>query len=293
MSAMLGVALLVGTGARADDAKAATPDEKTLKERSEAFIKAFDDGDAKALAAFWTTDGDYIDQAGHVMTGRDAIEAAFKKQFAAVKGAKLRINTTSQRIKGDLCISDGTTEIIYPNDEPPTGARFTAVLVKQDGQWLLASVRDAVLTPGSNNEHLQELEWLVGDWTGEAEKGEMAKASYSWAENDNFLVSSFAVTLKDVPVAGGTQWIGWDAAAKNIRSWTFTSNGGFHEGVWSHDGNTWTIKVTATTPDGKKGAATVTITKVDDDHLTWQSTKRTLDGQPAPDSDVVKMKRVK
>jgi uncharacterized protein (TIGR02246 family) len=281
--------LLAAPFARAEDAA----EEKALKARAEEFIAAFDKGDTKALAAFWTEDGDYIDQAGHVMSGREAIQAAFEKQFAAVKRAKLRILTKSLRVKGDLAIEDGTTELIYPNDAPPTGARYTAVHVKQDGKWYLASVRDAILVPPSNHEHLQELDWLAGDWTGEAEKGEVAKASYSWAENDNFLVSSFATTLKEMPVAGGTQWIGWDAAAKQIRSWAFTSNGGFAEGVWSRDGNKWTAKVTATTPDGKKGSATVTITKVDGDQLTWQSTKRSLDGKDLPDSAVVKMKRAK
>lgn len=147
--------------------------------------------------------------------------------------------------------------------------------------------------PPSNHAHLQELGWLEGDWVDEGEKGELAKATYYWAENDNFLVSSFVTTLKDVPVAGGTQWIGWDGAAKHIRSWPFNSNGGFAEGTWSRAGDRWTVNVSATPRDGKKMSATVVITKVNDDHLTWQSTKRSVDGTSLPDSDVIKMKRSK
>jgi uncharacterized protein (TIGR02246 family) len=291
--AVLGLALLAGPGTGADD-KGNAAEEKALKARAEEFIAAFDKGDAKALAEFWTADGDYVDQAGHTLSGRKAIEAAFEKQFAATKGAKLRIRTAALRfVKPDLAIEDGTTELLYPNDAPPTGARYTAVHVKQDGKWYLASVRDAILVPPSNHEHLEELAWLTGEWVDEAEKGEVAKATYSWAENDNFLVSAFVTTLKDVPVAGGTQWIGWDGAAKNIRSWSFNSNGGFSEGTWSRDGDKWTVKVTAIPRDGKKVTATVTITKVDADHLTWQSTKRSVDSKPLPDTDVVKMKRAK
>jgi uncharacterized protein (TIGR02246 family) len=268
--------------------------EEALKKRAAEFVAAFEKGDAKALAGFWTPDGDYVDQAGHALSGRKAIEKAFEKQFAAAKGAKLRITTTSLRfVRDDFAIEDGTTELLYANDAPPTAARYTAIHVKQDGEWYLASVRDAILVSPSNHDNLRELEWLAGDWVGEAEKGEVAKATYSWAENDNFLVSSFVTTLKDVPVAGGTQWIGWDGAGKHIRSWSFNSSGGFAEGTWSRDGDKWAVKVSATPRDGKKVSATVVITKVDDDHLTWQSTKRSLGGQAAPDSDVVKMKRAK
>ena len=212
MSALMGLVLLVGSRTWAEDAKDNAKAKKALKARAEEFTKAFDKGDAKALAEFWTTDGDYVDQAGHTLNGRKAIEAAFEKQFAAAKGAKLIISDhVAARRQGrprHRRRHDGTH---LPRRRPPTGARYTAIHVKQDGKWYLASVRDAILVPPSNHEHLRELDWLAGDWVDEAEKGEVAKASYSWAENDNFLVSSFVTTLKDVPVAGGTQWIGWDA----------------------------------------------------------------------------------
>jgi uncharacterized protein (TIGR02246 family) len=290
---MLALALVVGTLARAEE-KANSKETEALKARAEEFTKAFDKGDAKALSEFWTADGDYVDQAGHTLKGHKEIEAAFEKQFETAKGARLRITTTSLRVlKDDLAIEDGTTELLYPNDAPPTTARYTAVHVKQGGQWYLASVRDAVYVPPSNHDKLRELEWLAGDWADEAEKGEAAKATFSWAENDNFLVSSFVATLKDVPVAGGTQWIGWDGAAKTIRSWSFNSNGGFSEATWSREGNKWTSKSNATLSDGKKLTGTNVITKVDADHFTFQSTKRTLDGKELPDGDVVKMKRAK
>jgi uncharacterized protein (TIGR02246 family) len=293
LSALLGLVLLLGAGTRADD-KGNAADEKALKKRAEDFIAAFNAGDAKAVAGFWTPDGDYVDEAGHALNGRKAIQEAFEKEFAAAKGAKLRINPTSLRfVKPDLAIEDGTTEVVYPGDLPPAGARYTVVHVKQDGQWYLASVRDAVLVPPSGHDNLQNLDWLTGDWVDEAQQGESAKASFSWAENDNFLVSTFVVTLKDVPVAGGTQWIGWDGAAKGIRSWSFGSNGGISEGTWSRDGDKWTVKTTATMRDGKKATATNVITKVNDDHFTWQSTNRSADGKALPDTEVVKMKRAK
>jgi uncharacterized protein (TIGR02246 family) len=294
VSGLLCLLLLIGSGMCAGDDKGNATEEKALKARAEAFVQAFNNGDAKALADFWTPDGDYVDQAGHTLSGRKAIQEAFEKQFTAAKGAKLKITPASLRfVKPDLAIEDGTTELFYGPDAPPTGARYTAVHVKQDGQWHLASVRDAVLVPPSNHDNLRDLDFLAGDWVDEADKGESARASFSWAENDNFLVSTFAVTLKDVPIGGGTQWIGWDGAEKRIRSWSFDSNGGFTEGTWTKDGDKLVVKTSATLRDGKKASATNIITKVDPDHFTWQSTQRSVDGNKLPDTEVVKMKRAK
>ena len=55
---------------------AAEPDaqQAAIHNTAAAFIEAFHKGDAKALAAFWTPDGDYIDDTGRVLTGREAIE---------------------------------------------------------------------------------------------------------------------------------------------------------------------------------------------------------------------------
>jgi hypothetical protein len=134
---------------------------------------------------------------------------------------------------------------------------------------------------------------LTGDWVDESEKGEVGSVSYSWAENDNFLVASFVTTLKDVPAKIGTLWVGWDGAGKQVRSWGFYSNGAISEGTWSGDGNKWTARVTSTMRDGKKLSATNILTRVDADHATWQSTKRTVDGKKLADTDLVKMKRAK
>jgi len=164
--------------------------------------------------------------------------------------------------------------------------------VKKDGEWYLKSVRDSVAAPPSNGDHLEDLEWLIGEWAGESEKGESGNATFSWADNENFIVSEFATTLNGSAVYGGTQWIGWDAIDKQIRSWSFYSGGGFGQAVWTKDGDKWLIKTTARTADGQKVSATNVVTKADNDHMTWQMTKLTVDGKSLPDPKPVKMKRV-
>jgi uncharacterized protein (TIGR02246 family) len=262
--------------------------------RAQEFIAAFNRGDAKAVAGFWTPDGDYIDQAGKQYKGRAALEKMYQKVFAERKGAKLAVTVTSARMVGsDVAMEDGITEVTPADGGPPTVARFSAVLVKRDGVWYFESVHDLVASPPSNADHFEDLAWLIGDWAGEETKGESATASYTWAENRNFIVSSFNTTLNGIPVVGGTQWIGWDAVDKRVRSWSFYSGGGFGEATWSREGNAWSIRTTARTADGKQISATNVLTRVDADHATWQMTKLTVDGQSHADPKPVKLKRVK
>ncbi len=261
--------------------------------RAQEFIAAFEKGDAKAVAAFWTETADYVDETGREFKGRAAIEKMYEKFFAENKGMKLNIIVTSARMIGtDTALEDGITEVT-PAEGLPSSARFSAVLVRKNNEWFFESVRDSIPHPPSNAEQFEDLEWLLGEWAGESEKGESAKATYEWAENRNFIVSSFATTVDGVPVVGGTQWIAWDAVDKQIRSYSFYSGGGIGEAVWTKDGNTWTATVNAKTSAGKKISTTNILTKTDNDHMTWQVTRLTIDGQATPDAKPMKLKRVK
>jgi uncharacterized protein (TIGR02246 family) len=290
-------ALLLSLAARPGPAqrpKDNPKDDAALQKSAEAFVEAFHKGDAKALAAFWVPDGDYTDQTGRHLKGRAAIEKAFKGLFAENKGLKLRIDRAALRfVTPDVAIEDGTTAVIPPDGGPPSRARYTIVHVKKDGQWLLSSVRDAAFAMPSNHQHLRGLEWAIGDWVDEAEKGEVARASFAWAEHQNFIVGSFTTTFKNIAVGGATQWIGWDPEAKHIRSWTFDADGGFGEGTWTRDGDKFLIKAKAVLRDGKKATATNVVRRIDADTFGWQSKDRTVDGKPLPDIKEVKMKRVK
>ena len=285
---------LTARPALAEQPKNDPKEEAALLKSAEAFVSAFHRGDAKALAAFWTTDGDYTDQTGRNLKGRAAIEKVFEAFFAENTGLKLRIDIDSLRfVTPDVAIEDGLTSVIPPDGGPPSRARYTIVHVKKDGKWLLSSVRDAPFAPPTNHEHLSGLEWAIGDWATEADKGEVARVAFSWSESQNFIVSSFTTTFKNISIGGGTQWIGWDPLAKQVRSWTFETNGGYGEGAWTRDGNRWVIKSTAVLRDGKKLAATNIITYIDADTMSWQAKDRTEDGKPLPDVKEIKMKRVK
>lgn len=269
-------------------------DKAAIQRNGELFVEAFHKGDAKALAALWTADGDYTDLTGHLWKGRDAIEKLFEGYFADNKGLKLRIDSQSLRfVTPDVALEDGTTEVIPANGGPPSRARYNSVHVKTDGQWQVSSVRDAPFVPPSNRDHLRGLESAIGDWAGEADKGEVERLSVAWAENDNFIIATFSKTFGDMTVAKAIQWIGWDPLAKRVRSWIFDSAGGFGGGSWTQDGKQWVIKTDSVLQDGKKATATYLVTQVDVDTISLQARDRSVDGKAIPDSPEVRLKRVK
>jgi uncharacterized protein (TIGR02246 family) len=279
--------------AAAQQPKGNPKDEAALLKRAEAFVEAFHKGDAKAIAGFWTPDGDYTDQTGRHLKGQAAIEKAFLAFFAENKGLKLRINIDALRfVTPDVAVEDGTTEVIPPDGSPPSRARYTIVHVRKDNQWYLDSVREAPYSPPSNYEHLRGLEWAIGSWADDVEKSEVGRITFEWSHNQNYIVATYATTIKNIALASGTQWIGWDPAAKQIRSWTFDDSGSLGEGQWTTDGNKVVIKTTTTLRDGKKLTATNIVTRVDGNTLTWQARDRVLDGKALPDVKEIRMKRV-
>ena len=169
----LALACLMGgafaVGAEEPQAGQLTPGDAqqkaALMKTAQAFVEAFQKGDAKAVAAFWTPDGDYVDPTGRRLQGRKAIEEAFATFFAENKGLQLRIEVGPVRfLTPDLAIEDGTTAVIPPDGAPPSRARYTNVQVQNNGQWSLASVREAAVdTLSPNHERLRGLEWALGD----------------------------------------------------------------------------------------------------------------------------------
>jgi uncharacterized protein (TIGR02246 family) len=268
--------------------------EAAIQKLGEAFVEAFQKGDARAVAACWAPDGDLTDENGHQMKGRAAIEKALAELFAQNKGLKMRIESQSLRfLTPDSAIEDGISEVLPPDGGPPSRARYTNVHAKKDGQWLLGSVRETPFVPPGNYEHLRGLEWAVGDWAGEAEQGGVERLSVAWADNQNFLNATFSTTIKNISVGKATQWIGWDPVATRVRSWIFDTTGGFGDGSWTQDGGRWVVKTSSVLQDGKKAAATYVLTPVDADTITLQARDRSEDGNRLPDMKEVKLKRAK
>jgi uncharacterized protein (TIGR02246 family) len=283
--ALFCVNVLTASFSRADQAD----DEAAIRKNAEAYVAAYNNKDAKSLAALWSPDAVYMDPStGASAVGRAEIEKVFAAILAELGGAKLEVNVESVSfVSPNVAIENGTARIVGAEVEPEN-SRYTAVNVKRDGRWLLdrISEEEPPPPPPSNYEHLKELEWMIGSWIDQDE-GATIQTDCQWTKNQNFITRSFAVVVGDQVDMSGMQVIGWDPAAKQIRSWVFDSVGGFGEGKWTRKDNRWLIQQTSTLPDGRKSSAVNIITYLDDDQCTWQSIQREVEGDLLPNVDEV------
>ena len=261
-----------------------TEDQKAIRTVIESYVKAFNAQDAEKLVSYWAENGDYVDQRGRMIKGRENILAEYDAFFKAFGKPTMTINVASLDFANeDVVIEDGVREVQFPENQPTREIRYTAVHVKKDGKWLVQSVRDAVLFKESNYEYLRGLEWMVGEWLDEEEGGVAIQTSCDWSPNQNFLIRTFTTMVKGEETIGGTQWIGWDPVKGNIRSWLFDSDGGYGEANWVPDGDKWIIEASSVRPNGKLVKETHIITLLDQDKMSLETRDRTLDGKPLPD----------
>jgi uncharacterized protein (TIGR02246 family) len=291
-SLALAILAVSASAVRAEDA--AVEQKAAIAKRAEALTEAYQKGDANAVAAFWTPDGDYTNLDGTVDSGRKAIAEHFAEFFAGKKGLTLRLDVESMRFPApDTAITESVMTAGWSGAELPSRAHLTNVLVKKDGEWMIASVRESEYVPPSNYEHLRPLEWAIGEWV-EDTKGEQAgRVRFEWTQDKNFIIGLRAVGIKDVLLDNGSQRIGWDPAAKMIRSWNFESDGSFGEGSWERDGDKWVIKMSSVMRSGSLMTATTILTRVDADTIAVQGKELHVDGKALPDTPEIRMKRAR
>src|SRR5262245_15686064 len=80
---------------------------------------------------------------------------------------------------------------------------------------------------------------------------------------------------------------------KQIRSWSFYSRGGFVEATCTKNGNSWAVRTTARTADGKKVSAMNLLMKTDNDEMTWRMTRLTVDGESLSGAKPVNLNLIK
>jgi uncharacterized protein (TIGR02246 family) len=293
--------MISGGGAGADEDVGVRPrtinpaqaeEEKAIRKTAEAFTKAFNAGDTKAVVAMWTPDGEFVDVQGEVFRGRDAIEKMYVTHFTNAKESKIEITIDSIRFIGkETAIEAGTACAMPAAGRAATCSRFTAVQVKRDGKWLMESVHESPCKSSSNYDNLRDLEWMIGTWTANP-PGSSVEMKCEWTCSRNFIHCTQATKKGDSVVATSTQIIGWDPLRGQIRSWNFDSDGGFGSELWTRDGQRWVLEATGVRRDATVTEAANIITPVDATTFTWQSLRRRVNGAEMPDTGVIKAVRV-
>lgn len=251
------------------------------------FLKAFESGDAEGVASCWTAEGELIGDDGNVYRGRAAIEKAYRELFGTKEKRRAEVQRESLHFPSqDTAIEEGYFKVRVGKEEPPS-SRYSILYAREAGKWLMAVVREWPAEAVS----LHDLDWLIGSWVARHDDVEV-HTTYEWMWDKSFIRSQFTIREKDKTLSG-FQMIGVEPASKELRTWTFESEGGFGEATWSRDGKRWVMDSAGRLTDGSTMAATNILTPVDQDSFTWQSVKRTIDGEEADDLPPVKVTRVK
>ena len=258
-------------------------DEKPIRLAAEAFARAYNAGDAKAIASLFVADGEIVSEEGEATQGREGIEQVFAGIFKEHPKTHIDVAIGSIRFIGaEMAVEEGVATVIHAADEPAQRSPYSVVHALHDGKWLTASSRDLADDTPAPEEQIKQLQWMIGEWVDESPEA-LVMTSYRWTDNQCYILSEFKVQVGGRPVMTGTQRIGWDPLAKKIRSWVFDSEGGFGEGIWTREGNQWIVKMTGVTRDGKIASATNVTTHVSKDRMTWQQRDRIVGGEKTPD----------
>jgi len=286
--------LVLGAHWAATDAVAADPDkaaiEASVAQAVDRYEKAFKARDAKAIAALFTPEAEYVDSLGTVFHGRDAIEGEYVANFQVDPPGTIDIEVVSIRpISAGVVIEDGISTFRAEKNEAVTkGAagsqvRYSAMHVRQaDGTWLMASVRELdapVVTPHGR---LQALAWLEGNWREELE-GTVVETTWKWSEDGNFLLSEFSVKRSGQIQMKGTHRLGWDAERKQFRSWIFDSTGGAADGWWSAvDEGAWSVQLSGVDTSGARISSLATYLRDGADAIVISQEQRSRGGLSLP-----------
>lgn len=267
------------------------------------YLRAFNQHDAAAAAEHWTVAAENVNlDSGEVTRGREAVRDVFAALFEIDAEAAIDIDLDAIRpLRDDVAVIDGVSRVSYTDGEV-AGSRFSAVVVRDDGRWRLASVREtACPVPARPTRPLDELAWLVGHWENVG-SGVTASGECGWSGDRHFLTRRHLITpaapAADLPPAadgripellpaGGTgrreltEIVAWDPEREAIRSWIFSSDGRFAEATWSRDGSSWTVQIEGRGLDAGR-VATCTLSPDGPDGMAMQVTGDGLAGLLPP-----------
>jgi uncharacterized protein (TIGR02246 family) len=270
----------------ADDAR------KTARAQEDGYAAAFNRQDLKALEAFYAENVQFTTEYRTVISGRAAVTEGLGKYFAGNKEAKLEVTVESARwLTPEVLSEKGVSTVVTAGGNRDT-TRYTSILVKKGDQWQIAQIEEsAVWAVDPAAQALDQLEWLVGSWKDESPEITV-ESTVAWTKSNHFLRRSFSVTRDGAETIEGTEVIGYDPIAGQLRSWVFDSRGGFGEGAWRQEGDRWLVSVKATGPDGASSTAQHVIAKISDNKYTWESLNRTRNGEVLPNLKRIDVVRV-
>lgn len=276
-----------------DPALAVSAEEAAIRKASQEFASAFEKGDATVIANFFTENGEYVDEGGEPIQGREAIRKAYESFFANRKNVKVESTTDQIRFLGPgVAIEEGLFSVRV-DDGPTQTSHFSTLFVRENDQWRMAMVKEWT-TPEIVQPSMADLEWLIGTWKS-GDDAARAETTYTWLPGRAFIQSKFTVETsgenQEPSKVSGSQIIGVNPATGMVQSWTFGGEGGVGEATWSYEDGRWVIRSVGHLPDGSVTTATNLLTQKGANEFSWRSVERSLNGESLPDLDAVVVQR--
>jgi uncharacterized protein (TIGR02246 family) len=254
-------------------------DEQAIRAAAEEYLDALQRGDGQTLAEFWMADGDVVDETGQSRPVRELI-AQLTPRSGDEQRPEVKMQETKIRfLSDDVAIEDGISEASDSAGQTAARGRFSAIWVKKDGRWRMASLRESRIVPNGKPAGLADLSWLLGKWT--AQNGETTlDVSVRWNVSETFLLRDLKVARGGKLIYQGSQRIGWDPLTHKLKAWTFDSDGGYGEGTWTKNGNSWVVRTTGVLPDGRQVLTSTIVEPDGPDH--FKLTTNRSPGNAAP-----------
>ncbi len=273
----------------------ATPEQKAILAGMANFTDSFGRADVESIAKAFIDDATIIDPEANETRGKAAITDLYAAAFQETPGLKLESNVEEIRfLTPDVARVEGKSRLSSLKSDAAEFNRFSVLVVRQEGKWRIAEIREhgAPAADVKPYERLKELEWMVGDWVDESDINR-SSSSVRWADNQSFLVRTFAIEVQGEKPTTGTMYIGWDPQSGQIKSWLFNSEGGHGEGLWTRTGEKeWIVKAQGVLRDGRPTSATQVHTIINKDSVKVSSIDRIIGGVVAPDIvDVIMVRK--
>ncbi len=267
--------------------------EKPFWASAQAFLDAYAKRDANAIGELFTQDAEFFDEFGERTEGRENIVAMFQDVFDTSAVASIEeINIQRVRhISPTVAIEEGIVVGSVEAGGPRYTNRYVALHTKgDDGKWRINTLKDHPREGGPRKEQLAQISWILGEWVNQ-DSDSVVHTNCDWSEDGNYLLRRFTVQTFDGREMNGVQRIGWDPARKKLRSWTFDSEGGFFNGLWTKQGSQWLLTIGGTTAEGKTVTGTAVYRIVDSEMITWQYRNLIVGDEVRSDSEPVTMVR--
>ncbi|MDZ4780860.1 MAG: hypothetical protein SGJ19_11455 [Planctomycetia bacterium] len=117
---------------------------------------------------------------------------------------------------------------------------------------------------------VDELDWLVGEWTAESD-GTQVRSVCEWDAGRRFLIRHVYVERDGRTLHSVGQRFGYDAASKVVKVWSFDSDGSHAEGAITAADKNWVFNTTGVAKSGEQWKSKNTYSDITSQGFTLTS----------------------